>query len=654
VQAAPVLASSISEAIDDETCFVVITEESFGSVNMVRLAKKLETQPAWSDLAFLILTHRGGGPERKAAAARLSDMLGNVTFIERPFHPTSFISIARSMLKGRHRQFDARARIDELHESEERLQTALSAGRLGSWLLDVESGQLTTSTTSRAIFGLDPQVELTYENALAAIHADDVEGVRAAVREAIEIGRDYAVKHRTIWPDGSLHWTEVHARRVRSRSGKLRLVGVMVDITDRENAERSLQNLNELLEARVAERTKELELAHTRVLAEVRQREETERQLLQAQKMEAIGQLTGGVAHDFNNLLMAVIGNLELLRKHLPNDQRAQRLIDGGLQGANRGATLTQRLLAFARRQDLDLAAIDIAGLCRGLSDLLAKSVGPAIELSYDVGNDLPPALVDVNQVELALLNLVVNARDAMPNGGIIKLAATDVTHDVGSELAPGRYVVISVTDTGHGMDTQTLSKATEPFFSTKELGKGTGLGLSMIQGLAIQLNGALKLKSEFGKGTTAELWLPATQPAAAPEPLIEHDISAFRAPSSVRQRRILVVDDDALIAMSTVDMLEDLGHAVLEANSGRAALDILAQGEAVDLVVTDYSMPKMNGGELATEIRRLYPSMPILLATGYADLPPGTQIELPRLSKPYSQHHLEREIEKLFGGEMS
>jgi signal transduction histidine kinase len=411
-------------------------------------------------------------------------------------------------------------------------------------------------------------------------------------------------------------------------------------------AEEQQRKLNEILEERVAERTRELEQAHAAMVAEVSQRERAEEQLRQAQKMEAIGQLTGGVAHDFNNLLMAVLSNLELLRKHVGVDTRAVRLIDGALQGAKRGASLTQRLLAFARRQDLHVGPVDLCGLVQQMEDLLKRSVGSTIMIETEVPDRLPPVSADANQVELALLNLAVNARDAMPDGGKIRIKLSEAEQVSATEnLAPGRYIVLSVADEGHGMDSETLQKAVEPFFSTKELGKGTGLGLSMIHGLALQLKGDLKLASTIGKGTTAELWMPvSTSAVSEPKP---KEIMAS-AKEGAGPKRILLVDDDMLIAMSSADMLTDLGHEVVEAYSGKEALACLGDGAGFDLMITDYSMPGMTGGELAKAARALIPDLPILIASGYADLPPGVDLDVARLGKPYTQDQLALEIGKL------
>jgi len=641
--------SMFASSLSDDIALGVLTEEAVRSSDLKPIAAWVSAQPSWSDLPFIVLTIRGGGPERNPAAARLSEVLGNVTFLERPFHATSFISVARTALKGRLRQYEARARLEALSEGERRLQTALAAGRLGAWELELSSMALFASATCKAVFGRAPDDEVTRNDLIASIHPDDRDIVLARLRRTIDTGLDYSIEHRTIWPDGSLHWTEVHAQLYTDRYGSARkLVGVCSDTTARKTIEENLRRLNENLEERVRERTREVNAAHQTLLEEVAQRERAEEQLRQSQKMEAIGQLTGGVAHDFNNLLMVVLGNLELLGKHAAGDAKATRLIDGALQGARRGAALTQRLLAFARQQDLQVKPVDLAELVSGMNDLLRRSVGSSISIETMLPATLPPALVDANQLELALLNLAVNARDAMPDGGTLSISLRQ--EQVGGnngDLGEGTYLVLAVADSGTGMDAETLKKAVDPFFSTKEIGKGTGLGLSMIHGLAVQLNGALLLTSELGVGTTAELWLPATE--RRPERPAEAELPVAQAASRLK---ILLVDDDALIAMSSVDMLEDLGHEVIEANSGLQALELIRSGQHFDLIITDYSMPGMTGAQLAQAARDIHPAVPIVLATGYADLPAGTDIDLPRLGKPYNQAQLAKEIAKAMAGE--
>jgi PAS domain S-box-containing protein len=634
--------------LGEDIAFVVITEETLRSADLRPISEWVERQPSWSDLPFVVLTARGAGPERNPQAARLSEILGNVSFVERPFHATTFVSVVGSALRGRRRQYEARQRIIELDEGERRLQTALEAGRLGAWELDLDTDILTTSAACRAIFGRGNADILLFDEMVGAVHPEDLTRLTLALNETRETGADLAIDYRVIWSDRTVHWIEMRAQRYRDKAGRAtKIVGVSADITARLEAEQQQRQLNELLEQRVEERTRALEQAHAIVLDEVSQRERAEEQLRQSQKMEAIGQLTGGVAHDFNNLLMAVLGNLELLRKRFADDEKATRLVDGAMQGAKRGASLTQRLLAFSRRQDLKVGAVDLGQLVAGIEDMLKRSVGSTVTVITSVPEHLPPVWADANQVELALLNLAVNARDAMSEGGTIRVELK--TAEVASSangLSPGSYVVLSVADNGSGMDKATLEKATEPFFSTKELGKGTGLGLSMIHGLALQLKGRLKLDSVVGIGTTAELWIPVSDvlpTAAATEDLVPTSRADLKKPI-----RILFVDDDALIAMSSTDMLLDLGHDVVEVHSGEEALQQLQDDATFDLLITDYSMPGMNGGELATAARQTISNLPILIASGYADLPPGVSLDVARLGKPYSQDQLASAIGKV------
>jgi len=372
-----------------------------------------------------------------------------------------------------------------------------------------------------------------------------------------------------------------------------------------------------------------------------------EARLREAQKIEALGQLTGGVAHDFNNLLMVVLGNLGLLRKRLPPDPRLLRLLDGAQQGAERGAALTSRMLAFARRQELRPAPVDLAKLVEGMGPLIERSAGPTVGIETRIPAGLPPALVDANQLELALLNLAVNARDAMPQGGRIEITAGLVeapSRMAPPGLSPGRYLRLVIADSGQGMDAATLARATEPFFTTKGVGRGSGLGLSMVQGLAQQSGGGLRLDSRPGEGTTAAIWLPCatldTRPEPAPPP---RAIQGTTPP-----RRVLVVDDDPLVAAGTAMMLEDLGHQVTTAGSARGALALFESEALPDIVVTDHAMPGMTGLELAEWLRRTHPGLPVVLATGYAEATAEAAPWLPRLAKPYRQDDLEDVLRRL------
>jgi signal transduction histidine kinase/CheY-like chemotaxis protein len=645
------LAALVRE-IEGGAGMAVIADEAIRNVDLRSLVNWLNEQPSWSDFPIVLLTHQGGGPERNPDAARLGQLLGNVTFIERPFHPTTLVSIVGSAVRGRRRQYQTRAILEDLTESESLLQTALSAGHLGALELHLPYFDLEASDTCKSFFGRKPGAPFSYQDLVASVHPDDRARRSEVLQKTIESGRDYVIEYRTIWPDGSLHWVDVRARAVRAPDGSIKsLVGVSSLITarktvdiERENllaqlaAERTaLAELTATLEQRVEERTADL-------MKEVAARERAQEQLRQAQKMETIGQLTGGVAHDFNNLLMAVMGNLELLRKRIPGDPRLHRLIEGALQGAARGASLTQRLLAFARQQDLKPEPVDLGALIRGMIDLLERSLGPRVALRLDIPDGLPQAHIDANQLELAILNLAINARDAMQDGGSIDIKIARHRSSGDATLKPGDYLKVSVIDDGAGMNAETLKKAVEPFFSTKPLGKGTGLGLSMVHGLTVQLGGTLELSSVVGKGTTATLVLPVTTKAP------EIASPAQSARSVNRSAVILFVDDDPLIAMSTMEMLEDLGHHVIGANSGRHALDILKSKQPIDLMVTDHVMPGMTGIELAVKSREVRPALPILLATGYADLPEGAPLDLPRLAKPYHQDQLRDRLDQLLG----
>jgi PAS domain S-box-containing protein len=370
--------------------------------------------------------------------------------------------------------------------------------------------------------------------------------------------------------------------------------------------------------------------------------EQAREALFQSQKLQAIGQLTGGIAHDFNNLLTVILGNLEIVRKRMPGDPKLAQLLDNATQGALRGVSLTQRMLAFARRQKLTSESVELAALVQGISGLLQSSMGPSIHIQTGFAEALSPVLADVNQLELAILNLATNARDAMPHGGRILIAADErrETEAADVPLKPGRYVCLSITDEGEGMDDATLASAVDPFFTTKGVGKGTGLGLSMVHGLAEQLGGRLILKSQKGVGTTAELWLPVAD-HSTPETV---SVQAS-APLSPQELLVLVVDDDSLVLTSTRLLIEDLGHRVLCAPSGVQALELYERNPEIDLVITDMAMPQMDGAQLAKLLRDRQPTLPIILATGYAERLEGFATQLPRLTKPFKQIDLVQAI---------
>jgi CheY-like chemotaxis protein len=375
--------------------------------------------------------------------------------------------------------------------------------------------------------------------------------------------------------------------------------------------------------------------------------------LQQAQKMEALGRLTGGVAHDFNNLLTAIMGSLELLQKHV-TEPRPRRLIDTARQAAQRGAQLTAQMLAFSRKQEVAVRAIDVNATIRGTTDLLHRAIGPAVQVRHRLAADACLAMADPVQLEIALLNLAMNARDAMPRGGALTIATECVTIGPGAPrdptLAPGDYVRVSAIDTGEGMSEEVRARALEPFFTTKGTGKGTGLGLSMVFGFASLMGGAVTLDSAPGAGTTVSLYLPRAAAGAAPD---AEDVAAAADAAPMGAGRILLVDDDETVRTTTRGMLEDMGLQVAEAVSGPEALALLATDRGFDLLLIDYAMPGMNGNQCAAEIRALWPEAPLLFVTGYVEndgLRAWVELGVPTLHKPFTQEDLAAALTSAIG----
>ncbi|MBK5301261.1 MULTISPECIES: ATP-binding protein [Gammaproteobacteria] len=488
---------------------LVIASEALLGANLEPLLGLIEQQPAWSDLPIVLLTHHGG-PEQNPAS-RLGLQLGNVTFLERPFHPVTLISLVTTALRGRRRQYEARDRLIDLSQSELRLQNTL-----------------------------------------------------------------------------------------------------------------------ETLEQQVEERT-----------AQLRHNEEV---LRQSQKMEAVGQLTGGIAHDFNNMLTGIIGSLELLRRRLARGRTEDldSLIDLGVTSANRAAGLTHRLLAFSRRQSLDSKPVQMNTLVVSMGELLQRSINESIHLEMQLDEQLWVAEADPNQLESALLNLVLNARDAMPDGGKLLVKTSNQHLDTGfteahSNLQPGDYIVLSVTDTGCGMPQSTINRAFDPFFTTKPIGQGTGLGLSMIYGFSKQSGGHVSIQSEVGKGTKVSLFLPRF----SGELLQDTQVDAQHAPYARNGETVLIVEDDPAVRVLVSAVLSELGYAFVEAGDADSAVPILDSGQRIDLLISDVGLPGMNGRQLAEIGRQYRPDLKVLFITGYAEhaavrggfLDPGMQM----ITKPFT-----------------
>lgn len=612
--------------------FVIATEETLRTADLSGLSAWIEAQPEWSDMPFILLASGEAGLGQNPTAGRYLETLGNVTVLERPFQPITLVRMANSALRARRRQYEARARLQATHERERQFRSLANSIPTLCWMANPDGYIFWYNQRWYEYTGTSPAEMEGW--GWQSVHDPDVlPDVLSAWRTSVDTGSPFEMVYPLRGRDGTFRPFRTRVEPFHDEDGTLvRWIGTNTDITGQRQAEKALEQRAIDLESRVEQRTAERQAA----LA----------QLHEAQKLETLGQLTGGVAHDFNNLLTPITGVLELLqRRHDGTNAREAKLIGGALESAERAKTLIQRLLGFARRQALQTSAVDLAALIDGMRDLIASSTGPAIALRVECKGDLPPAHADPNQLELAILNLCVNARDAMPAGGTLRITldrAAIGPRDT-PKLKPGLYLRLGVIDTGTGMDPETLRRAVEPFYSTKGHGKGTGLGLSMVHGLAAQLGGHFGLTSVVGQGTRADLWLPAASDDAAPTPITHRDDPV----KPIGPLKILLVDDEQLVRAGTAEMLRDLGHEVVEASGGAQALGKLGARLRVDVVVTDYMMPRMDGVELAKRIKELNPELPILLVTGYTDFDEDMP-DLPRLAKPFRQAELSCSLDAL------
>lgn len=522
----------------------------------------------------------------------------------------------------------------------ENLSTTLAASSSASSTFDNQYRLLVESITDYAVFMLDPDGRVVSWNR----GAERIKGYKPgeiigkhfslfytqADRDAGEPQKNLARAlsdgrvEREGWrvrKDGTRFWAHVVVDRILDDHGQwVGFAKITRDVTDQREAAQELDRAREAL--------------------------------FQSQKTEAIGKLTGGVAHDFNNLLMVIQSCLDMVELKLPQESPLHRLVHNAQSAVQRGSALTQRMLAFARKQELRVAPVDIAELVANMTELLRRSLGPRVDISTTFPAALRSVKTDANQLELALMNLAVNARDAMPDGGNLVITARNVTIDAthSTRLAPGEYVCLSVTDEGEGMDEETLAKATEPFFTTKGVGKGTGLGLSMVHGLVEQSGGRLVIKSSKGFGTRVEMWLPTVHPAPADH---VNETVAMPMPASVKhvsspcRLHILIVDDDPLVRNATGAVLQDLGHRVTEVESAEEALPVLETRPDIDILITDHAMPGMTGAQLIGEVNIRWPALPVVLATGYAEIPGDLSDGATRLSKPYDRLGLVNAIAK-------
>ena len=507
--------------------------------------------------------------------------------------------------------------IDELRRSHEQFRLLVQGvADYAIYMLDPEGNVSSWNSGAERIKGYLPD-EIIGSHYSAFYTPEDVARREPwdNLRAAFDVGRLETEGWR-VRKDGSRFWAHVILDRIEDESGTfIGFAKVTRDVTEKRNAAIALEQAREAL--------------------------------FQSQKLEAVGQLTGGVAHDFNNLLMAIHGNLDLLTQRDDLPVRAQTLIGNALSGVRRGVALVQRMLAFARRQQLHLTAVNLADLVYGMADLMRTSLGPSIMIEASFPLSLPAVLADANQLELCLLNLGVNARDAMPDGGTVRISAGPDRladgNDIG--LPAGDYVRLSFADDGDGMDDATLARAMEPFFTTKGVGRGTGLGLSMVHGIVQQCGGAMRLKSSQPGGTTVVIWLPFAV-AGAPHGEVRHPMSAQEVPAptvevATAPVAVLVVDDDPLVLATTVEMLCYAGFEASGASSGHQALKMLQESGRFASMVTDQAMPGMTGVELAAHVNARYPDIHIVLASGYAELPEDAPGILARLQKPYGRAEL-------------
>jgi len=609
---------------------ILVTEEALAGPGLPALLEQLDGQPPWSDIPVIVLATKQVGP-RPGAAARVLERLGNVMLLERPINAETLSSAARAALRARRRQYQTRSlledqaragaqlqqlnetleqRVDErareLDGARETLAFALNSAEMGSWDLDLIRDVSRRATQHDRIFGYaTPLRDWGMQTFIAHVHPDDRRVAMAAFEQA-EASGVLDLECRIQRADGVIRWVAAKGRVEYEGDRPVRMAGIVMDTTERRQTEDALR---------------------------------------QAQKMEAIGQLTGGVAHDFNNLLTVIVGALDMVIRKPDQPERVVRLADAAMTAARRGEQLTQQLLAFSRRQMLRPQTLDPNQLLTAFEPLAARAVGEAVTLHLNLDPDVYPIRIDPAQFEAAVLNLVVNARDAMPSGGAITISSRNVDAappEIAEGEPRGPHVLISVTDTGMGMDPVTLARVFEPFFTTKEVGKGSGLGLAQVYGFARSARGGVLIRTEVSGGTSVELYFPRSVEAKTEERQIAQGQPLRRAAAG---ETVLLVEDDEQVLAMAVESLEELRYKVEVARNAREALDRLAGADRIDVLFSDVVMPGgMNGAQLAIEARRLRPGLKILLTSGYAGEFGADQVvgeNLPLLTKPYRRDEL-------------
>jgi len=604
---------ALADEIGENTGVVILTQEALErGVDAIQNA--LARQPTWSDIPFVVL--QSAQPGRDVKLSPLPSAVLNRIELERPIGSASLLSSVATAMRSRQKQFEIRDRMEELGASQRALaDSEAELRRIADSLpvliafIDTEFRYRFANRAYREWFGIDPDDMLgkTVEEVFGPEHW---EARKEPIKRALA---GDAGKAELAWqhPDGKRHQAEVRYLPRHVADGVIDGVHLFAtDITERKESLEALGQAAARLEQTVAERTAALR-------AEMQARSESETALRQAQKMEAVGQLTGGIAHDFNNMLTSIIGALDIVSMRV-NDELVAKVVGAATEAAGRAAALTQRLLAFSRRQSLDPTPVDVNALIQSMHMLLNQTLGERIDINVDLAEPLDMAKVDISQLESAILNLCINARDAMPDGGKLRIATTYAASTPllrrGAKVNPGGYIVVEVADSGVGMDPTVKDRVFEPFFTTKPVGQGTGLGLSMIYGFMQQSNGYIDLQSVPGSGTAISLYLPVA-PAGAEIASPQKDKEAPKGAGQL----VLVVEDDDQVRLLVSFLLEELGYAVITARDADAAVAHIASNR-IDLLISDVGLPGMNGRQLAETFHEEHPSTPVLLMTGYAE----------------------------------
>jgi len=639
---------------------IVLTEEALHESGAHLLGDALAAQPAWSDIPVVLLRAARG---RLRPVRPLPYDYSNVVEVERPVGAATLLSTVASALRSRHRQFAMRDQVEQLGQSQATLARSEAELRLIADALPVLIAFVDRSLTY--VF-----VNKAYENwtelqvgEITGRHLSEVldEATWRQRRPFAERALAGHAMHFSVnWPTRSGRRRECDIRYLPRRDAAGEVDGFHVfvaDVTERAKALEMAQGQAEELERKVAERTAELQ-------AQVLARTSTESALHQARKMESVGQLTGGIAHDFNNMLTGIISALDLIRMRVDAGRvdGLERWVDVASASAHRAAGLTQRLLAFSRRQSLNSQRLAVNELVSSLDDLLRRTLGESIRLGTDLADDVPAVCTDANQLESAILNLTINARDAMPNGGSLCLRTRRVDIEDSSDgtpagdgaIQPGCYAVLSVTDTGEGIPPDVIERIFEPFFTTKPIGQGTGLGMSMIYGFMQQSEGHVRIESEVGRGTTVSLYLPEALEVA--ETPTSGDVPEAASLHTGNGQQLLVVEDDEQVRGLVTEVLNELGYAVSVVADGDAALAVLRSGWRVDALVTDVGLPGINGRQLAEIARQTRPALPVLFMTGYAEAARDQSEFLEQgmrmIGKPFSLSDFGDAVATLFAGD--